>query len=51
MLGPLHWTEGEGEQAMQVLAEGVCSDLDIRFDECTLPDDDELPPLIPHASI
>jgi hypothetical protein len=52
MLGPSHWTENEGEQAIYVLAEGVCCDLDIGFDSYNLlDDDDDLPPLIPVASV
>jgi hypothetical protein len=34
---------------MLELAKGVCRDLDISCDEPTLPDDDELPPLIHHT--
>jgi hypothetical protein len=49
MLGSLNWLGTEAEAAMLELCEGICLDLNIVHVDETLPDDDTLPPLIPHS--
>jgi hypothetical protein len=46
----MQWQITGADVNLLELAEKVCIDLDIRHVDDTPPDDDELPPLIPHFS-